>query len=111
LAHQVCEVADAAGGAQAHGHVQGATANSAGLLGLVLCSVGRREQRQVEGPATHVTAVHFEGPLGELGSVASLAEVPEALGHPRRQIGLVEVGQPCRVVFAHRAVEGPFRRS
>jgi hypothetical protein len=41
--------------------------------------------------------------------VARLAEVAEALRHAGRQVRLVEVGEPRRVVLAGGAVEGLLR--
>jgi hypothetical protein len=89
--------------------VQGLPTHDAGLLGLALGGVGGREQGQVEGAAPDVAAVHVEGPSGVTGRVSGLAEVAEALGHPRGEVCLVEVRQPGRVVLAGRAVEGPLR--
>jgi hypothetical protein len=79
------------------------------LLGLVLGSVGSGEQGKIEGTPADVPAVHVQRAEGVAGGVGSLVEVAETLGHAGGQVGLVEVGQPCRVVFAGGAVECPLR--
>ena len=69
--------------------------------------VGLRVQGAYE--VADVAAVHVQRPARVADGVARLAEVAEALRHAGRQVRLVEVGQPRRVILAGGAVESLLR--
>lgn len=96
---------------EADSQVKGLPSDGTCLLGLVLRGVSGGEQGQVEGSAAHVTAVHIQGAPRVTRGVTRLAKITEALRHAGRQVRLIEIPEPRRVILAGRAVEGPLSRS
>jgi len=79
--HQVAHIANTAGRSEAYGQVKGLPTDAARPLRLVLRSMSSGEQRQVEGAAAYVAAVHVKGTPRIPRSVVGLAKIAEALCH------------------------------
>src|ERR1700736_900367 len=97
--YKVAHVTDAAGRREADGQVKGLPSDVACLLRLVLRGVSGGEQGQVERPAAHGTAVHVQWAPRIPRSVTRLTKVTEALRHAGRQIRLIEIRKPRRIIL------------